>query len=172
MGRTIHDLLLCLVTVPLFLTGCQGTSGFVEGSTIGIVAHSPTQFPVVFFNSYTGEGLAKFPENEWTTVDVGGIIPLSIKAIYLSGLLIITHGTSEQTCDLTLAYRNQGDSVDYPYTAQTIETAVSGGQRTPHSIWIPIQDGKFQIKWRRSTAGNWPENCAYGINLKLAGYLR
>jgi len=127
---------------------------------------------VVFFNSYTGEGLAKFPENEWTTVDVTGIIPEGAKAIYLSGLLIITHGTLEQICDLTLAYRDQGETEDYPYMAQTVEAVVNGGVRTPHSIWIPVHDGKFQIKWRRSTMGNWPENCAYAINLKLVGYLR
>lgn len=172
MVGIFHGLFPGLIIVSLIVVGCQGSSGFVEGTTVGIVMHSPTTLPVVFFNSYTGEGLAAFPENEWTTVDVTRVVPDGAKAIYLSGLLIVTHGTLEETCDLTLAYRDQGETVDYPYIAQTVETVVSGGARTPHSIWIAVHDGKFQIKWRRSTTGNWPENCAYGINLNLVGYLR
>lgn len=172
MGGIFRSLLPGLIIVSSCVVGCQKSSSFVEGATVGIVAHSPTTFGVVFLNSYTGEGLATFPENEWTTVDVTGIIPDGAKAIYLSGLLIITHGTSEETCDLTVAYRDQGETEEYPYIAQTVETAVGGGERTPHSIWVAVHDGKFQIKWRRSTTGKWPENCAYGINLKLVGYLR
>jgi hypothetical protein len=144
----------------------------VEGSTIGIVAHSPSAIPVVFFNSHTNEGMATFLENEWTTVDVSGLIPTGSRAVYLAGLLIITHGTLEESCDLTLAYRDQGETGEYSYIAQTVETVAGGGERTPHSIWIPALDGKFQIKWRRSTTGNWPEHCAYGVNLNLVGYLR
>ena len=172
LDGTFQSLFPALIIVLLIAAGCHKSSGFVEGTTIGIAAHNPNAFPVIFFNTYTGEGLATFPENEWTTVDVTGIIPDGVKAIYLSGLLIITHGTLEEICNLTLAYRDQGETGDYPYIAQTVETVVNGGARTPHSIWVAAHDGKFQIKWRRSTTGNWPENCAYGINLNLAGYLR
>lgn len=163
-----------VAAVPLaLLSACQSPSGFVEGSTIGVVAGSPKQLGhAVFVNSHTGEGLAQFPENEWATVNVAGVVPGGTKAVYLSGLLIITHGAAEETCDLTVAYRNLGDTTDYPYIAQTVETAVAGGQRTPHSIWVPVQDGKFQIKWRRSTQGQWPDHCAYGINLSLVAYVR
>lgn len=160
------------VAMSLFLAGCQPPAGFVEGTTLGVVAHSPKQIPVVFFNTHTGEGMAAFPENEWATVDVSRVIPAVVKAVYLSGLLIVTHGTAEELCDLTLAYRNDGDTEDYSYIAQAVETTVDAGQRTPHSIWIPVREGRFQIKWRRSTDGKWPEHCAYGMNLSLVAYLR
>ncbi len=136
------------------------------------MAHTPIQFTAIFLNSYTGEGLDTFPANEWSTVDLSGILPEGTKAVYLSGLLIITHGTEEELCDLTLAYRNHGERDDHIYIAQTVETAVQGGQRTPHSIWIPVLEGKFEIKWSRSTDGTWPAHCSYGINLKAVGYLR
>jgi hypothetical protein len=168
----MDKLLACLVAAPLLLAGCQTPEGFVEGARLGIVARSPVQFPVIFVNSHTGEGLKKFPENEWATVDVSGIVPPATKAVYLSGLLIITHGTVPEVCDLTLAYRNYEDGTDYTYVAQTIATELNGGQRTPHSIWIPVREGNFEMKWRRSTVGDWPEHCAYGINLNLVAYLR
>ena len=168
----MDKLLACLVAAPLLLVGCQTPDGFVEGTRLGIVARSPVQFPVIFVNSHTGEGLKKFPENEWATVDVSGIIPPATKAVYLSGLLIITHGKASEVCDLTLAYRNYEDGTDYTYVAQTIATELNGGQRTPHSIWIPVREGNFEMKWRRSTVGDWPEHCAYGINLNLVAYLR
>ena len=165
-------LLACLVAAPLVLAGCQTPDGFVEGARLGIVAQSPVQFSVIFVNSHTGEGLKKFPENEWATVDVSGIVPRETKAVYLSGLLIITHGTVPEVCDLTLAYRNYGDGADHTYVAQIISAEPNGGQRTPHSIWIPVRAGNFEIKWRRSTSGEWPEHCAYGINLHLVAYVR
>ena len=168
----MDKLLACLVAALLLLAGCQTPEGFVEGTRLGIVARSPVQFPAIFVNSHTGEGLKKFPENEWATVDVSGIVPPETKAVYLSGLLIITHGTVPEVCDLTLAYRNYEDGTDYTYVAQTIATELNGGQRTPHSIWIPVREGNFEMKWRRSTVGDWPEHCAYGINLNLVAYLR
>ena len=64
MGAIFHSLLAGLIIVSLMVVGCQGSSRFVEGTTIGIVVHSPATFPVIFLNSYTGEGLATFPENE------------------------------------------------------------------------------------------------------------
>jgi hypothetical protein len=116
--------------------------------------------------------MAAFPENRWNTVDLAGLIPAGVKAVHLSGLLIITHGTVSEVCDLNLAYRRYGDSGEYGHTAQIIEAGVNQGQRTPHSTWIPVGDDRFQIKWHRSTTGPWPEHCAYGINLNLVAYLR
>lgn len=172
--RAVSKPFACLVAIPLFLAGCQAPAptGFVEGTTLGVVAHSPKQVQAIFLNSHTGEGMATFPEDEWATVDVSHVIPAEATAVYLSGLLIITHGTVEGVCDLTLAYRNHGETDEYSYSAQTIEAAVNAGKRTPHSIWIPVRDGRFQIKWHRSTTGSWPEHCAYGINLNLVAYLR
>ncbi len=160
------------VMLPVFLTACQAPAGFVEGATVGVAAASPSQLSAVFMNSYTGNGTAEFPENEWSTVDVAALVPAGTKAVFLSGILIITHGSVEETCDLTLAYRTAGETADHAYSAQSVETMVAGGQRTPHSTWVAVRDGKFQIKWRRSTQGQWPDHCAYGINLSLVAYVR
>lgn len=162
----------CLLAATLLLAGCQVPAGFVEGTRLGVTAHSPKQLQAIFLNTHTGEGLDRYPDNEWATVDISGLVPPDTRAVYLSGLLIITHGSAEETCDLTLAYRNDAEAADPDYIAQTIEATVNAGQRTPHSIWVPVRDGKFQIKWHRAPSGTWPDHCSYGINLSLVGYMR
>ena len=161
-----------LLATALLLAGCQPPAGFVEGTRLGVIAHHPKQFQAIFLNTHTGDGLDQYPDNIWTTVDVSAFVPPDTRAVYLSGLLIITHGSAEEICDLTLAYRTPGASDDPTYVAQTIEATAAAGVRTPHSIWVPAPGGKFQIKWQRSTGGDWPDHCSYGINLNLVGYLR
>ncbi|MCF2855898.1 hypothetical protein L1286_00315 [Pseudoalteromonas sp. SMS1] len=160
-----------LLTAPTFLLA----SDFVEGTVMGVVKHSPTQSnPPVFINTYTGAGTVKHPEGQWSQVDVSDIVPADTTAIYLSGNLLITHGTQPQTCNLTIAYRNAGETHNYGYIGQTIEAALGSGQRSAHSTWVPITNGKFEIKWEANTAhlGTWPNHCSYGINLSLVSYLR
>ncbi len=163
-----HLALPCL----LVLLGCQGHKGFVEGTTMGVAAQHPKQYLTVFVNSHTGAGLEKFPEDRWTTIDVSGVVPEKTQAIYLSGLLTVTGGKSEELCELTVGYRAHGETGDPSYLAQSMRSGKDGGARTPHSTWVPIREGKFDLHWRRSTQGTWPEHCAYGINLHLVAYLR
>ena len=41
------------------------------------------------------------------------------------------------------------------------------------SVWIPIENGKFQFKWNGSTYPNtYPTHCSYGVNMRVIGYLR
>jgi len=149
-------------------------SNWIEGSTVGVTKRSPTQAnPVIFLNTFTGNGLERFPENTWATVDTAGLIPPTAKAIFLTGVLIITHGTSMETADLVVHFRADGESYDYNYNWQTVEASTQNGQRSPMAVWVPLSEtGKFQFKWRRSTAGQYPEHSSYGVNLSLNAYLR
>lgn len=165
-------LMTCAVPCLLLLAGCQSQKGFIEGSTMGVVAQHPKQYLTVFVNSHTGAGLEKFPDNHWTTVDVSGVVPKKATAVYVSGMLIVTGGQAEELCDLTVGYRAHGETGDPSYLVQSIHSGTNGGARTPHSTWIPVREGKFDLHWRRSTQGPWPEHCAYGINLYLVAYLR
>lgn len=149
---------------PLFNT-------YFEGHTVGVIRGSPANsFPVIAVDTYHGNGPVP---DQWHTVDVSHLVPPDTKAIFLTGMLIITHGKIEkEMCGMTVAFRVYGDPFEYPYTAQAGEVVAGAGKRDHYSDWIEINDGKFEFKWRRITTGEWPEHCSYGLNLKVGAYLR
>lgn len=151
-------------------------AAWVEGTVVGVVATSPTQQnPPIFINTYTGAGTATWPRGVWSTVDVSAIVPVGTKAIRLDGILIITHGTTPEICDLTIALKtNASDLYDYAYIGQTIESDPTGGQRSNMGTWVALDaNRRFMIKWNASPgAGTWPTYCAYGINLSAQSYVR
>lgn len=170
--RTMRQLMIPALAGLMLCTGCQGKKGFVEGTSMGVAASHPKQYLTVFVDSHTGAGLQTFPEGQWTTIDVSGVVPEETKAVFLTGMLSVTGGQSDELCDLTVGYRASGETNDPSYLAESMAAGRSAGQRTPHSTWIPVRGGKFDLHWRRSTQGAWPEHCAYGIRLHLVAYLR
>jgi len=146
---------------------------YVEGSVVGVPLRSPTtQNPPIFINTATGDGVAAHPPGVWSTVDVSSIVPADTLAVRLDGILIITHGTTVETADLTVAFRTD-QNWDYGYIMQTCEASAGNGQRSNAGVWVSLDANKcFQIKWTRSTQDNWPTNSSYGINLTLTAYLR
>lgn len=146
---------------------------YVEGSVIGVPNASPTgQNPVIFINSFTGDGVTDHPPGVWSNVDLSAIVPAGTTAVRLDGILIITHGTTVETADLTVAFRAD-PSWEYGYIMQTIEAAVGGGQRSNAGAWVALDANRcFEMKWTRATLGQWPANSSYGINLSLTAYLK
>lgn len=124
----------------------------------------------IFVNSYTGAGASA---GSWHLLDVTTLgIPITAKAVFLVGILIITHGITDVLCDLSLALRAYGDPLNPGnYIGQTIERWVGGGQRSTMSSWVPVKQGKFEYYWSRSTFDQWPTSCAYGINLSAQAYI-
>jgi hypothetical protein len=144
---------------------------FIEGNTIGVVTGGPTMHIVVFMN--TGSDYLT-PEGVWNTVDVSALVPPDTKAVMLSGMLILTHGSNPDVCNLFLAYRAWGETFNYSYSGQVDEGSINGGQRLNYTDWCEIRQGKFEYKWWRTPAhpGVWPAECAYGLNIRLVAYLR
>lgn len=163
---------IVLIAALLFST-CASAVAYLEGSTIGVPYNSPTgQNPAIFINTYTGAGVSTYPENTWVDVDVSAITPIGTKAIRLDGILIITHGSTVEICDLTVAFRAV-QNFEYGYIMQTIEADTTGGQRSNAGAWVALDaNRKFQMKWKRSTSGQWPTSCSYGVNLSVTAYLR
>lgn len=161
-----------LTLLALIFSLTTARADFVEGTTIGVPSQSPTELnPPIFVNSYAGLGPAA---DSWATVDLSTVVPSGTKAARLDGILIITHGSTAETCDLHIAYRTNGSTLEPGYIHQAIETSTTGGQRSTAGVWVALDaDRKFQFKWYKSTtAGTWPTYCAYGINLSLTAYLR
>lgn len=160
--------LLVLASLALSLSA---NAQWVEGSTIGVRADNPKEPMAIFVNSYTGAGPK---EGQWhllSVTDAG--IPADAKSVFLSGLLIITHGTNPETCDLNVSFRAPGNDMVYQASiGQTIEAHIGGGQRSNMATWVPVRNGAIEFYWWRNTAGNWPANCAYGVNLIAQAYLR
>lgn len=156
--------------LPLFLS-LSSHAQWVEGSTIGVRADN-TKTPVaIFINSYTGYGPEEAKWHRLTLAESG--IPLDAKSVFLSGQLIITHGNNPGVCDLNVSFRAPGDAmVSAASIGQTIETQVGGGQRSNMATWVPVKNGEIEFYWWRNTTGNWPANCAYGVNLIAQAYLR
>lgn len=121
----------------------------------------PTQGP--YANSYGNQGLS------WGTTHTIDAVPLGAPenavAVQMTGILIITHGTNAETCDLTVYARPDASKPWYGYKGQTIEAHVGGGQRSNHTLFVPLKDRKFQL-YLSGAQGKpmWPQGCAYGIN--------
>lgn len=133
-----------------------------------VLPSAPTGPTAIFVNSYAGLGP---PAGQWTEVDLTPHgVPPDAQAAFVSGLLLVTHGTTPQICDLTIYFRKPGDTAEPNYVGQAIEAHVSGGQRSGFAAWVALLGGKFQYKWGRNTFGQWPSECAYGVNLRLQAY--
>lgn len=143
----------------------------IECSICGVRNDNSKTPNCIFVNTYTGTGPAP---GVWHEIDVTLLgVPEDAKAVFLSGILIITHGTTVETGNLTVSLRRYGDTLNPGnYIGQSIECAVGSGQRSNMSSWVPLNGGRFEFQWNRGTQGQWPEHCSYGINLALQQYVR
>lgn len=95
------------------------------------------------------------------------------KVAWLSGVLIITHGTTAEDADIHVTFAANGSTIDCSrYIGQTVEGNLGGGQRSNISVMVPLNEGKFQFCYSLSTSGAWPTNSSYGINLSLQAWGR
>jgi len=156
----------------LFSFILSAQASWTEGTTVGVRTDGTTLVNAIFINSYTGSGPAA---GSWNVVDATSFgIPSDAKSIFLSGILIITHGSTSQTCDISIAFRAYGNTTQTAgnYIGQSVEAHIGGGQRSTMSTFVPLNEGKFEFIWNRNTTGQWPSECAYGINLSAQSYIK
>lgn len=117
----------------------------------------------------------------WHTVDLGafGVPPDAVSA-FLSGMLVITGGSTAEVADIQVGFRQPGDTTPCTkYIGQTVYQTnvvsgqtIGGGQRSNMATWVPLADGKFEFCYLLSTQGAWPANASYAINLSLQAWAR
>lgn len=175
----IRRLAVLAVTVAVAVVGVSEVGalapGFVEGTVVGVNFDHPKQWgPVLFVNTATGDGLTQFPSRQWVTVDASRFLPADVKAVNLTMMLLITHGSQPGIADLALQVRRPGSGVMFGnYHTQTLEAATTGGQRTSDSVWVAVVDGKFEAYWQTPLGEPaWPVGSAYGVNMHVQAYLR
>jgi len=147
-------------------------------STEVLTAKGVPVYPV-FLNTYTGDGVTTpwngklFTRGAWTRVDLSAHLPADAKSVFLTGILIITHGTNVETADLTINLKPPS-SPENPgnYEGQVIETMTFGGQRSPFASWVSVEDGKFDFYWNAPIQGAWPDWSSYGVSLQLQAFTR
>lgn len=160
-----------LFVLSLLLFCNSSFAQWVEGSTVGVRADNSKTPGSVFVNSWTGSG----PQaGAWTRIPISQFgMPDDVISVFLTGIIVITHGRTPQICDMQVAIRAPGDMLDAgSYIGQAVEVDIHGGQRSNMSTWAPVRDGHIEIIWNRSTYGQWPDECAYGMNLSAQAYLR
>lgn len=95
----------------------------------------------------------------------------SAKFAFLSGMLIITHGSNAETANVTFTARIPGDTAGSDatqYLGQTLESQIGSGQRSNAAMWVPVKDGK--IEWMYQTPSEpalYPAYSAYAVNFTL-----
>ena len=97
-------------------------------------------------------------------------VPTDAKFAFLSGMLVISHGTTQETANVTITFRIPGDTTadQIQYLGQTLEAETGGGQRSNAAMWVPVKDGK--IEWLYTTApipALYPVYSAYAVNFTL-----
>lgn len=153
------------------LVSAAAPAGWISAGQFYVPDGLSSGHNLVFVNTTLSGNL---PANQWVTIDAtANAVPKDATAILVQGTLIITHGTTPATCDLQIYVRKPGTTyAAFGAFGQAVETQVGGGQRSPWTFLVPVADGKFDFWWQRSTGGEWPTHCSYGINLRVAGYWR
>lgn len=117
--------------------------------------------PTAVFANSQGGGI---PFGRAVTIDMTTRAPANAVAVGLSGMLIISHGTNQESCDLRVWFRPDANARWGDYRGQTVEAHVGGGQRSNHSLVVPMTDKKFQVWVGPVAPVAWPQGCAYGVN--------
>jgi hypothetical protein len=178
--RLICGLLIACLAAPV-------SAQWRESSVIGIGADNAKR-PLAVFVRWDGLGTVPnqaIPARQWVTIDLSNgpqwivngddrtyqpNIPRDTVAVFLSGILVITHPSvpgQAVICDLTANFRAPGSSLPYDsYQMQTIEASAGNGVRSNAAVWVPVKDRKFEMYW------SFTEGCPSLINLSLQAYLR
>lgn len=111
----------------------------------------------------------------WNTFDLKPWgIPADARAVFLAGLLIITHGTRQEIANMDVAFRQPGDATATcgAKIGQAVEAHVGGGQRQTMSVWVPVRDGLLDMCVTRSTTGQWPATSSYAASFTVQAWAK
>lgn len=163
---------LLMILLLSSTASAQSWERWVEGTRIGVNADN-SKWPLAIyiggnFDGWDEKQAVPFPmvPYKWHTVSVPSV-PHDTLAVFLSGLLIITHPGSEATCSITATFRAPGSNWNEAnYQMQTIEAHRGGGVRSNTASWVPVKNRQFEFYYT-ITPG-----CPSLINLSLQAYVR
>ena len=131
---------------------------------------------------------SKLPRDAWISVDATDYgVPVDAVAVFVQGVMAITHGLTPQICGETVSFRAPDQAqivVSGLYKAPTNYVWQAGsyfagdlnnggdGDRNPVSTVVPLVDGKFEFGWHAQGAQDYPAGCYSGGSFVITGYLR
>ncbi|SRR5229473_3879533 len=146
--------------------GASSAAPMWQGGGAVVVTKHPALTQVVFTSRVDSPEARKTVENcpmeQWNDIDMSSLVPEGAMAVFVQGLLIITHGTTQEICDLVISFRLPGDDTGDPsgnYIGQVVEANLGGGQRSPFASWVPISSTRHLEFWWKTTpttSGYWP----------------
>ena len=145
---------------------------WVEGTTIG-VSPDNSKAPLAIYIGGSFEAWrdshaipGPMAPGRWFTVTLS-TIPADSKAVFLSGLMLITHPLTPVICNLTATFRAPGSNWhEGNYQLQVAATKTLDGPRSTVATWVPVKDRAFEFYWTMTPG------CPSLINLSLQAYLR
>lgn len=155
---------------PIPMTFQKSTEIYTATNQVRLYSDNP-----IYFGANVPQTWGTPASGVWHRVDLKPFgVSADAKSAFLSGMLIITHGSAAETADITITASRPGDnSRDCAKTmGQAIEASVGNGIRSNVSFWVPLINGEFDWCWKGSTGGVWPNNSAYGANLSLLAWVR
>ena len=151
-----------------------------SASGVWFPTRSPKEFLSIYINGNDGNGIGFGPRcyarGQWSTQDFSDVLPLNCKAVEFGGVLIITHGTQPQSANLMIGFRATGETWNYWYDGQTIESMIGSGVRTNYtSGYVAVNQGKLDVWWdcldmspnpaAEIPVGAYPNQSSFGITL-------
>lgn len=176
--RTLSALLWLLCAAPALAEPPAKPLAFQQASQLWLTTTPARLYSdnVVYVQTHLPGGCVGWcNEGTWQTVDLTPYgVASDAKWAFLSGMLIVTHGSAIEIADLKVVFRRPGDtSTDCTkYLGQAIEAHVGGGQRSNISTWVPLSYGVFEWCYTTTTPGNWPDNSAYAVNISLQAWAK
>ena len=158
---------------PRPLPSVSVTQFNIVTSQVRMYADNPIYFGTNISNG--GNYGTQTSQNVWHRDDLKPLgVPADAKAAFLSGMLIITHGTAAGTANVQMTARKVGDnnSDQSKYLMQTIEAHVGGGQRSNASFWVALSNGEFEFSYSHNQTVPWPTGSAIGANFSLQAWAR
>ncbi len=134
---------------------------WIEGFAVGVPVGNAKNACQIFAGTNTSPWpMIAMPQNQWITVDLhhgpqwGDTdrwqpnLPANMKAVFLSGELIITGDLSDPTTEnLWMNFRSPGDSLQAGnYQSHTIAPNYFGS-RSNCCVWVPVVGNKFEVYW-------------------------
>lgn len=118
------------------------------------------------------------PLGVWHTINIADFnigIPADAKAVLLNAICIISHGESVEDADMMVQFKQTGSAppAEDTYVWQVIEPFVSGGERCTSSVWVAVENLRFDYWWNiLPSLGTWPTTSAYGLHVFANAYIR
>jgi hypothetical protein len=161
-----------LLSLLLVLLAAPASAQWVEGTRIGVNADN-SKAPLALYiggnyDAWRDEHAIPRPmaPDQWHTVTLSNIPSDSI-AVFLSGLMVITHPLTPVICNLTATFRAPGSTL-HPgnYQIQVAATRTLDGPRSTVATWVPVKHQQFEFFYTMTPG------CPSLINLSLQAYLR